>query len=434
MGLDNYVWQVLTAVWLVTGEMAPYLLFGFLVAGVLSVIVSPRWVERHLGGRGLLPVFKGVLFGVPLPLCSCGVIPVTASIRSHGASRGATTGFLLATPQTGVDSIFATWGMLGPVIGIFRPLAALITGMIGGGLVSLLVREDDRENENKNVSADNAKPENAKSNSTGGNSGTWREKLVQALRYGLIVLPGDLGKPLLVGILIAGAIGALVPENLFADYLGQGWLAMLAVMLLAIPAYVCSTASIPIAVGLVHLGASPGAALVFLIAGPATNAATITMAWKVLGRRTTIIYLATVGIGAMASGAILDVIYRHIDIADVFQQSHLHATSLHWYHHLMAAVLMLVLIVAQLAERAKTRRQTTDVLPQGESVTLRVAGMTCSHCVESMVRTLEEIPGVRAVNVDLSTGLVIVIGDDLNKEAIEQAITRLGYKASSNID
>lgn len=112
--------------------MAPYLLFGFLMAGLLSVCVTPEWVERHLGGRGFLPVLKSVLLGVPLPLCSCGVIAVTASIRKHGASRGAAAGFLLATPQTGVDSIVATWGMLGPVLGVFRPLAALLTGLIGG--------------------------------------------------------------------------------------------------------------------------------------------------------------------------------------------------------------------------------------------------------------------------------------------------------------
>jgi len=427
MAWAHYIWKVSAAIWQVTGEMAPYLLFGLLVAGMLSIVVSPRWVERHLGGRGLGPVVKSVLFGVPLPLCSCGVIPVAASIRTHGASRGATTGFLLATPQTGVDSIFATWGMLGPVFGIFRPLVALITGVIGGGIVSLLVREDDHGGET--ASADNAKAATFE-----GNSATWREKLVQALRYGFIVLPGDIAKPLLIGIIIAGAIGALVPKNLFADYLAHDWLAMLVVMLLAIPTYVCSTASIPIAVGLVHLGASPGAALVFLIAGPATNAATIAMVWKVLGQRTTIIYLTTVAIGAMASGAVLDIIYGHFEMVDVFRQNHLHAMGLHWYHHLMAATLILVLIVARWAGLAETRRQAADPPSHGESITLRVAGMTCSHCAASVVRTLEEIPGVRAANVDLSTGQVVVTGDDLHKSVIEEAISRLGYEAGPLVD
>ena len=427
MAWVHYTWKVVAGAWLVTGEMAPYLLFGLLVAGLLSVVISPRWVERHLGGRGLGPVLKGVLLGVPLPLCSCGVIPVAASIRAHGASRGATTGFLLATPQTGVDSIFATWGMLGPVFGIFRPLAALVTGVIGGGLVSLLVREDGRENGSTSL-------DNAKAVSAGGDSGTWREKLVQALRYGFIVLPGDIGKPLLIGILIAGMIGALVPENLFADYLGHGWLAMLVVMLLAIPTYVCSTASIPLAVGLVHLGASPGAALVFLIAGPATNAATIAMAWKVLGRRTTIIYLATVGIGAMASGAVLDMIFGHLEIAGVFPHDPLHAACIHWYQHLLAALLVLVLIGAQLAARIESRRQAVDLASHAEAITLRIVGMDCSNCAASVVRSLEEIPGVRATSVDLPTGRVVVTGDDLHKEAIEQAISRLGYKVVPLVD
>ncbi|HQM47767.1 MAG TPA: permease, partial [Candidatus Hydrogenedentes bacterium] len=115
MSVLNYIEQVLAQTWNVTAEMAPYLLFGFVIAGFVSVFLSPEWVERHLGGRGLAPVLKAVVLGIPLPLCSCSVIPVAASIRNHGASRGATTGFLLATPQTGVDSIVATWGMLGPV-------------------------------------------------------------------------------------------------------------------------------------------------------------------------------------------------------------------------------------------------------------------------------------------------------------------------------
>ena len=122
--------------WLVLGQMAPYLLFGFLVAGVLSVLVRPEFVERHLGGRGIWAVLKASAFGVPLPLCSCGVIPVAASIRRHGASKGATTAFLISTPQTGVDSILATFGLLGPVFAVYRPLAALVSGLLGGAVVS----------------------------------------------------------------------------------------------------------------------------------------------------------------------------------------------------------------------------------------------------------------------------------------------------------
>ena len=130
----------LWASWSVLAQMAPYLLFGFFTAGMLSVLISPEWVERHLGGRGWLPIIKAAALGVPLPLCSCGVIPVTASIRNHGASRGATVAFLLSTPQTGVDSIFATYALLGPVYAIYRPVVALITGVIGGVVADMVDR------------------------------------------------------------------------------------------------------------------------------------------------------------------------------------------------------------------------------------------------------------------------------------------------------
>ena len=134
--LMDFITTTVVEAWQVLGQMAPYLLFGFFIAGCLSVALSPQWVERHLGGRGFLPVFKSALFGVPLPLCSCGVLPVATSIRNHGAGRGATTGFLLSTPQTGVDSILATYALLGPVFAIFRPLAALVMGVVGGMAVA----------------------------------------------------------------------------------------------------------------------------------------------------------------------------------------------------------------------------------------------------------------------------------------------------------
>ena len=139
--------DILVASWSVLAEMSPYLLFGFFVAGVLSVFISADWVEHHLGGRGLGQVFKASLFGVPLPLCSCGVLPVAASLRRQGASRGATTAFMLSTPQTGVDSIAVTYGLLGPFVAVVRPLAAFVTGLVGGTMVHGLAEGDTHEAE-----------------------------------------------------------------------------------------------------------------------------------------------------------------------------------------------------------------------------------------------------------------------------------------------
>ncbi len=296
--MDNVVVRIITESWLVLGQMAPYLLLGFLVAGVLSVCISPAWIERRLGRRGLGPVLTASLFGVPLPLCSCGVIPVSASLRRHGASRAATTAFLLSTPQTGVDSIAVTYALLGPVFAVFRPLVALVTGILGGSLVQLLDATDEvsepgetTPNTCTDACCDKSRPRNV---------------VLRALEYGLVTLPRDIGLSLFVGIVVAGAIAALVPQNSLHAYIGGGVVSILLLMAAGIPIYVCATASVPIAAGLMHMGASPGAALAFLIAGPATNAAALTTAWKVLGRRTTVVYLLTVALSALGFALLLD--------------------------------------------------------------------------------------------------------------------------------
>ena len=291
--------KIVSESWAVLGDMAPYLLFGFGVAGVLSVVVSPEWVQRHLGAAGLRSVVKASLWGVPLPLCSCGVIPVAASMRRHGASRAATTAFLLSTPQTGVDSIAVTYALLGPVFAIFRPISALVCGLLGGILVLLFGESCG------NGAAPAEVPQCAEECCTGDRS---RHILVRAARYGLVTLPRDLGVALLVGVLLAGGMAALAPPNGLQVYLGGGIVSILLMMLVGIPLYVCATASVPIAAGLMYLGASPGAALAFLIAGPASNAAAFTTIWKVLGRRTALLYLLTVALSAVACGLLLDLL------------------------------------------------------------------------------------------------------------------------------
>jgi uncharacterized protein len=286
--------------WLVLGQMAPYLLFGFLAAGVLSICISPEFVERHLGGRGFGPVLKAALLGVPLPLCSCGVIPVAAALRRHGASRSATASFLLSTPQTGVDSIAVTYALLGTVFAVYRPVAALVSGLLGGLLVMLF----DKHGRYGGTAADESKPPECHEcccAEKGSRNVVWR-----ALEYGFVALPRDIGLALLVGVVIAGAISALTPPNAWQPYLGGGILSIVLMMALGIPIYVCASASVPIAAGLIHMGASPGAALAFLVAGPATNAATIATVWKLMGRRTVFLYLLTVAVSAVGGGLLLD--------------------------------------------------------------------------------------------------------------------------------
>ncbi len=218
--------------WNVMGEMAPFLLFGFLMAGVLYVLIPASMVERHLGGKGIVPITKAAIFGIPLPLCSCGVIPVAASLRRHGASRGATTAFIISTPQTGVDSILVTFSLLGGIFAVFRPLAALVSGMIGG----LLVGSGGGVRDSETPSASGGQESRCASESAGG-------KVLGALRYGFVSLPRDISKPLIVGLLIAGSISAVVPDDYFKGLLGGGIGEMVLMMLVGIPLYVCATAS-----------------------------------------------------------------------------------------------------------------------------------------------------------------------------------------------
>ncbi len=290
--------------WEVLAEMAPYLLLGFLVAGFLSVLLPPAAVERHLGGRGFLSILKASAFGVPLPLCSCSVIPVAASLRNHGASRGAVTAFLISTPQTGVDSILATYALLGPVFAVFRPLAALVSGLLGGAAVSLLEGRAERGGLSPEGSAE-PEPAACRDGCCGGEAKK-KNFLSGALRYGFVTLPREIGGPLLLGLLAAALITALLPKDFFSGLVPPGPLQILLLMAAGVPVYICATGSIPVAAGLILAGVSPGAAFALLMTGPATNAATLGTVWKVMGRRTCLVYLASMLVSAFFGGLILD--------------------------------------------------------------------------------------------------------------------------------
>ncbi|TFG38802.1 MAG: hypothetical protein E4H44_03260 [Candidatus Aminicenantes bacterium] len=434
----DWILTFAAASWSVFGAMAPYLLLGFLVAGVLSVVISPEWVERHLGGKGLAQVFKASLFGVPLPLCSCGVIPVAASLRRHGAGKGATTAFLLSTPQTGVDSIAVTYGLLGPFLAVVRPVSALITGVFGGSLVQAFDHEDDSAEANRSSNAD------ASCCSAGDcDEGTGRRsKLVQALTYGLVTLPRDIGRALVIGVLISGLIATVVAPKALESYLGGGLLPMLAAMVVGIPLYVCATASTPIALGLIHAGLSPGAALVFLISGPATNSAALTTLWKVLGRRTTILYLVTVAVASLATGLAVDGLIGAGTIADCgntpaasamaagAHAGHLGEGPMPWFETTCAVVLLAVLVNA-LRPR---RRMDAEVIMEDETLTtveIKIGGMHCNGCVQSVKRALLEVAGVTEAEVWLDEGLARVKGHGFPTERLLAAVSSLGFTAAS---
>jgi len=346
----DFIKSIMIDFWNTVAEMSPYLLLGFLVAGILSVLVSQRLVEKHLGGRGIWPVLKASLFGVPLPLCSCGVIPVSMSLHKQGASRGSTIAFLLSTPQTGVDSIFVTLSLLGPVIAVFRPIAALITGLIGGIMVDVF---------DKDINGTNNKPPPQKNPDTCCKIGKNTYKILHGLKFGFITLPRDIGGAMLAGLVIAAVISIAVPDDFFAEKLGTGISAMLVMMLIGIPVYVCASASVPVAAAMIAKGLTPGAALVFLMTGPATNAASFVTIWKILGHRTAIIYLLSVAGCALAGGLLLDYIGTSVTSGMI---SHIHHRMIpQGFNQVCAVILLVILIVAIIGKRKRTGQPDIDI-------------------------------------------------------------------------
>lgn len=437
--------SIAVASWAMLVNMAPYLLLGFIAAGLLSVLISPRLVERHLGNRGLGQVFKASLFGVPLPLCSCGVIPVGASLRQHGAGKGATTAFLLSTPQTGVDSIAVTYALLGPFLAVVRPVAALLTGFFGGSTVWAFDRETDAEpaaaSAGKACADDGA--------CCGVDDEPDKRTLLQGLGYGLVTLPRDIGRALVVGIVLSGVISALVEPRALEGSLGGGLWPMLAAMAVGVPLYVCATASTPIALSLIHAGLSPGAALVFLITGPATNAATITTLWRVLGRRSVVIFLITVAVGALATGLAVDAAVSSglvgsnamVPGPETVMTGHQHhgeeaggvAT---WFGRGCAILLVLVLVNALWPQPQPFPKEyrMTDVTDDSDRLELAVTGMRCNGCVESVTRALNDCDGVDDATVDLAGGRAFVTGSGFDPAALAAAVRALGFEVGDLAD
>ena len=399
------------SLWDTLREMAPFLLFGFFVAGILSVFIQPETVEHHLGGSGIRQVLKAALFGGPLPLWSCGVIPVGASLRRHGASAGATTSFLISTPQTGVDSVMVTLSLLGPVFAIFRPIVSFVSGVVGGALVNAFGPEEDPSQPNGPVCVGEC---------CTGTPG--QNRFLRAIRYGFITLPRDINRALIIGVVVAGLIAAIVPDDYFSTILGGGILSMLVMMLVGIPVYVCATASVPIAAALIMKGVSPGTALVFLLTGPATNAATISTIWRTMGRRTAGIYLGTVAGASILAGLLLDMFISGT------AETAIHAP--YWMIpgdvKTVAAIVLLGVLFAAFAQPSKVGevKMATD---KSKRLKIIIKGMSCDHCARSIQRSLMESAGIESAEVDYKKGFAVVTGSNFNRDALKGAVEALGY-------
>ncbi len=298
-------------------RMSPYLLFGFFVAGLIHVFISLDAVARHLGKNNAASVIKAVILGIPLPLCSCGVIPAAVLLRKKGASRGAVTSFLIATPITGVDSIFATYSLMGLFFAAYRVIASSVTAIVAGLLANVLIRTKVAS-PSEQLTEPVAAPvehchhcEPSADAAFGADAATVRpNKFVELFRYAFVELMGDVWRWLALGIIIGGIISYVIPAEMIERYLGSDLLSMLAMLVIGIPMYVCATGSLPIAAALLMKGMSPGAALVFLLAGPATNAVTITVVARELGKRVVVIYVASIAIVSVLAGMVLNYFWR----------------------------------------------------------------------------------------------------------------------------
>ncbi|MEJ1435703.1 MAG: SO_0444 family Cu/Zn efflux transporter [Candidatus Sedimenticola sp. (ex Thyasira tokunagai)] len=290
-------------------DSAPWLLFGLLAAGLIRAWLPMDLVGRSLGGSGFGPVVRAALIGAPLPLCSCSTLPAAFSLRRSGASRASTTSFLIATPETGVDSVALSWVLLGPFLAVIRPLAAIVSAITAGLMVGFTETDESPNGTTETIPVSScnsagecgcAKTDEGESKPSG-----WVERTFEGIGYAFTDLLDDLSLWLLVGILVAGLVVTLAPPDLLTEW-GSGLAAMLLIMLISVPMYVCATASTPLALAMLYAGVSPGTVLVFLLAGPATNFAGLVLVKRELGKSALFAYLAGICGASLLLGLLLD--------------------------------------------------------------------------------------------------------------------------------
>ncbi len=400
----------LHAMWSTAVELAPSLFLGLLVAGVLHVLIKREAILRHLGRPGFASTFKAAALGVPLPLCSCGVLPAALALRKDGASRGATVSFLASTPQTGVDSIAATWGMLGWPVALAKMIAALVAGVVSGTLV-----DHSRDDSPEQVSRPTCVPTES------------GPALIRAFRYSFNTILGDIWAFLLAGVAVSALILTFVPPGSLADQpVLNGPLGLLAALAVGIPLYVCSVSSVPVAAAMVYAGFPVGAALVFLMAGPATNAATIGAVRKALGRNAFLSYLLTLIVVSLAAGLLLN----SVSIPGVRVSGEHHAGAVPLWESI-AAGLFYGALGFHAFKWLKGRVRTMTAHSGNATVVMKVTGMTCGNCVRHVEEALGKLAGVRSVKVVLDPGKALIEpGNGFSTCAALAVIRAQGYEAS----
>lgn len=415
-------------------EMSPYLLLGFLLAGLMHAFVPANLYQRYLGKSSFRSVLNAALLGIPIPLCSCGVIPTAMSLYRQGASKGSCVSFLIATPQTGVDSIIATYSLMGLPFALMRPLAALVTSLFGGQMANLFDHHQTAD----------ATPLVQESADTPHR--TFWGKMMQALRYAFVEMMQDIGRWLVLGLIVAGLITVFVPNSFFALFADNTLLSILLVLLCAVPMYLCATGSIPIAVALMMKGLSPGTALVLLMAGPAVNVASILVINKVLGKRTMLIYLLSIIGGAVAFALVIDYL-----LPREWFTSHLEAmqSCCHEgpaYFNIGCTILLFALLVHALIKRYRSPKgncschagnaatgaeacscHAHEEKEKCQQIVVTIKGMSCNHCRNNVEQIIATVPRVEKVTVDLPTEKAVIEGNP-DMEQVRKAVESIGFE------
>ncbi|MGE4319070.1 MAG: SO_0444 family Cu/Zn efflux transporter [Deferribacterales bacterium] len=342
----NILYTFVQSVWNISSLMSLYIIVGLLTAGIIHEFVSDSYIKKHLGGRGLMSSVRAAVIGIPLPVCSCGVIPLAASLRKSGAGKGAVTSFFISTPMTGADSIIATYGVFGWIITAFRVVSAFLSAVVAGALTDMFDREEAPEPEEQ-------KSCGCASSCCSGEKVEEKKTVVSKIKsifsYAFVELLGDMAFPLLLGLLIAGLITMLITPDTMSGVTGGVWMGYFAALAVGIPLYVCSVSAIPVALSLVLAGFTPGAAFIFLAAAPATNIVTINIVRQFLGKKAVAVYLFSIMFFTLASAVVIDMLFADGGhFASSFSGEKEGGTV---YHGIAAGILLIYLVYKSVRQK-----------------------------------------------------------------------------------
>jgi hypothetical protein len=410
----------LKEIWVILQELAPWLFLGAIIATALKFSLPENFITSHLGKPNLMSVFKSAFFGLPMPLCSCGVIPAAIGLKKAGASNGAVVSFMISTPQTGADSLLLVASFLGWPLAIYMMVTTFLTGLIGGVLVYWFAPS-------KQAAPVESVPQAQDTLSTESKESKWRKYT----RYALDEIIGGIYKYILAGLFIAALINLVIPaQSLSKITMLQGIWGILGVLAIAIPLYVCTNGSVPIAASLVASGLPAGSAMVFLMAGSATNVATIGSVFRVLGHRVTFLYLGTIVIGSIVFALLFQQLWGNITLSHVAAHREHAASPFQQVPGVLSALFLVFLILrwALLDLRAwlrKIRFSSPQEALQEEI--LKVDGMTCTNCAARIKRDLELVPGVTRVEINLENGIAKMWGKNLDQAILAETVCKAGY-------